>query len=737
MGATDVPALPPSRSPGAAPRSPLSARAFGTHLLIGELIGRGGMSRVYRGWVRGTGQEVAVKVLRDDLASRPDAVHRFVRERDLLQTVASPHVVQVHDLVIHGDELGIVMDLVPGGHLRRGVTFPCELGQAAELCAQIADGLAAVHAAGVIHRDLKPENVLVEHEPDGAVRLRLTDFGISRLVDSAALTQTQITGTPGYLAPEVAAGGKVTAAGDVYALGIMLYELCTGRQPFQAENPLLLVLAHTRQEPPRPLAMPDPLWSLLSGLLAKDPGARPTAAQAGRALRALSPELAGLPPCAVPATAPVDAVAPYTVPATRAVSPSPYGTGSLGARQGLAQAPGQGLAQGPGQGTDGYGSRQGAPGRPGPAGASGRPGPPTRSTPPGSFGPPPAGPGGTGALELSVGRAGRHSDPRTGRRTGSRPTPLVIGGSVLGALVLVVVAVLGLRALTAPEDPVIDLGPKPAATPTGSTVSRATAPADTPAPAAAVPSRRVVTGQNPRPSQARTSSPAPAVPVGEGPVSSPPTSSPVQPPVEPPGRPTLDRVARTADERHSSDGHASLAIGKVAAGSGQVASITVRYTATGGLGEGRQDVPLAQDRSATDYDVTVGRLTNGTEYAFTVEVCNSDRQCTTSQPVRFTPYGAPTLEKPTLAATGPGAKLTVTVKPVNRNANPGQTVCTVTVTGTPADTDAPTRQSVKSDGDTLTFTGKAATTYVAVESCATSDVADGTATSNSLPTAAA
>src|SRR5512135_1543509 len=127
------------------------------------------MSRVYRGWLRSNGAEVAVKVLRDDLASSPDAVQRFIRERDLLAAVAGPHVVRVHDLVVHGDEVGIVMDLVAGGHLRRAVTFPCPPAQAAELTAQIADGLAAVHATGVVHRDLKPENVLVDSDGAGVL----------------------------------------------------------------------------------------------------------------------------------------------------------------------------------------------------------------------------------------------------------------------------------------------------------------------------------------------------------------------------------------------------------------------------------------------------------------------------------------------------------------------------------------------------------------------------------------
>jgi serine/threonine-protein kinase len=206
-------------------------RPFGSQYLLGDLIGRGAVGRVYHAYQRDGGPDVAVKLLRDELTEQPEVVARFVRERQLLRLVDHPNVVRVHDLVVDGDRLGIVMDLVSGGDLRRAFPAECRPAQATGLVAQIADALACVHAAGVVHRDVKPENVLVEIGDDGQLRARLTDFGVSRLVGGTMTRVTSLIGTPGYLAPEVGGGGRAEAAADIYALGVMLFELCTGRPP--------------------------------------------------------------------------------------------------------------------------------------------------------------------------------------------------------------------------------------------------------------------------------------------------------------------------------------------------------------------------------------------------------------------------------------------------------------------------------------------------------------------------
>ena len=328
----------------------MEARPFGSRYLLGEVIGRGAMGRVYRAQVRSGGPDVAVKLLRDDLTTQPEVVGRFVQERDLLRAVAHPNVVAVRDLVVEGDELGIVMDLIPAGHLRRAVPPPVAPQVAVQLITQVADGLAAVHAAGVVHRDLKPENILVETLPSGERWLRLTDFGISRLIGNSSTNLTSVIGTPGYLSPEVALGVKASRASDVYALGVMLYEWCTGRPPFRAENAHALMRMHAEDPVPLPEGMPKVLRDLFSAMLAKDAASRPDAQQVAERLRAMAPELAGLEPFVVgeamltlvPGTRSIPALADAAVtqarvPAVAEFDPQPQTV--LGAAVGAAPQP--------------------------------------------------------------------------------------------------------------------------------------------------------------------------------------------------------------------------------------------------------------------------------------------------------------------------------------------------------------------------------------------------------------
>jgi serine/threonine-protein kinase len=247
--------------------------------VLGEALGTGAMGRVYSATVRETGRPVAIKILREDLSSDSELVARFVQERRALGAVRHPNVVSVHDLVVEGDRLGIVMDLVPGGDLRHAVRFPVGVGEALEMVGQIAAGLEAVHSADVIHRDLKPENILVDTTA-GQRQLRVTDFGVSRLVGQTLTRVTSLLGTPGYLAPEVTSGGRPTAKVDMYAIGAILFEMLTGRAPFAADNVMALLRAHAENPVPRPAGMPDELWAFVSSLLAKDPDGRPTAAEA-------------------------------------------------------------------------------------------------------------------------------------------------------------------------------------------------------------------------------------------------------------------------------------------------------------------------------------------------------------------------------------------------------------------------------------------------------------------------
>jgi serine/threonine-protein kinase len=236
------------------------------------------------------GETVAIKVLKEELASDADVVMRFLRERSVLLRLTHPNIVRVRDLVVEGDLLALVMDLVDGPDLHRYLreNGPLTPVAAALLTAQIADALAASHADGVVHRDLKPANVLLKQD-GGQMHPMLTDFGIARLADSPGLTRThEFVGTPAYVAPESAEGRPQTSAVDVYGAGILLYELVTGRPPFSGGSPLEVLHQHLSAEPRRPSTVPGPLWTVMERCLRKNPGERPSAENLARGLRVVA-----------------------------------------------------------------------------------------------------------------------------------------------------------------------------------------------------------------------------------------------------------------------------------------------------------------------------------------------------------------------------------------------------------------------------------------------------------------
>lgn len=272
-------------------------RQLGSKYILEDSIGRGAMGEVFRGHDQ-QGIALAFKVLHPDLSSDADIVGRFVKERGLLEAVKSPNLVGVVDLVVEGATLAIVMELVDGPDLRsylsqRGTLSPSEV---CRIGSGVAAGLAAVHGAGIVHRDIKPENVLMK-DVDGRAVPKLTDFGISSLVDTERARSTMLVGTPQYIAPEVSEGEDVTAASDLYALGIMLYELACGVTPFAGGSVMAVLRRHSDVAPGRPDSIPDELWDLISWLLNKQPGQRPpTSRQVATILDALAPTLANFPP---------------------------------------------------------------------------------------------------------------------------------------------------------------------------------------------------------------------------------------------------------------------------------------------------------------------------------------------------------------------------------------------------------------------------------------------------------
>ncbi len=234
---------------------------------VAELVGRGGMADVYRAHDRLLDRDVAVKVFRAD----PADLRRFRSEVSTLARLNHPNLVRLFDAGEHEQVPYFVLELVAGPTLARrlaeGALLPAEV---AELGTQLASALAYVHEAGIVHRDVKPSNILLT--PDQ--RALLSDFGVARLLDASAITATGVTvGSAAYLAPEQATGQDVTAAADVYALGLVLLEALTG-QPGFAGTPNEMLLARLSGPPTLP-DLPHPWAELLAAMLARDPQVRP------------------------------------------------------------------------------------------------------------------------------------------------------------------------------------------------------------------------------------------------------------------------------------------------------------------------------------------------------------------------------------------------------------------------------------------------------------------------------
>ncbi|MGW3654014.1 serine/threonine-protein kinase [Streptomyces sp. NPDC000878] len=277
------------------------ARKIGSRYTANQILGRGSAGTVWLG--EGPEGPVAVKLLREDLASDQELVGRFVQERTALLGLEHPNIVSVRDLVVDGNDLALVMDLVRGTDLRTRLDRERRLAPeaAVAIVADIADALAAAHAAGVVHRDVKPENVLLDMQgplgPGGSHPALLTDFGVAKLIDSPRRTRaTKIIGTPDYLAPEIVEGLPPRAAVDIYALATVLYELLAGFTPFGGGHPGAVLRRHvTETVVPLP-GIPEELWQLLVQCLAKAPASRLRASELGARLREQLPLLVGMPP---------------------------------------------------------------------------------------------------------------------------------------------------------------------------------------------------------------------------------------------------------------------------------------------------------------------------------------------------------------------------------------------------------------------------------------------------------
>ncbi|MDO8962888.1 MAG: Stk1 family PASTA domain-containing Ser/Thr kinase [Coriobacteriia bacterium] len=248
---------------------------FGRRYRVTERIGSGGMADVYKAVDETLGRTVAVKVMHAHYAADPDYVARFRQEAAAAANLSHPSIVNIYDFGVEGTPY-IVMELVRGTDLKavlrqRGVIDPT---QVAEYGAQVCSALGVAHGYGIIHRDIKPQNVVLQ--PDG--RVKVMDFGIARAVDSDATQTGSVLGTAQYVSPEQAQGRVLGPQTDLYSLGVVLYELSTGRLPFDGDTPVSVALKHVNDAPvpPRQLRpeIPPALEAVILKAMTKDPAHR-------------------------------------------------------------------------------------------------------------------------------------------------------------------------------------------------------------------------------------------------------------------------------------------------------------------------------------------------------------------------------------------------------------------------------------------------------------------------------
>jgi eukaryotic-like serine/threonine-protein kinase len=295
--------------------NPTEGTSLGTRYTLTTRIAVGGMGEVWAATDTVLDRTVAVKLLNPGLSQESDFVERFRAEARHTAALQHPNIATVFD---YGEDDGtayLVMELVPGQPLSQIIAdrAPLSAQETVAILIQAATALAAAHEGGVVHRDVKPANIMVT--PDGTAKL--TDFGISRAVDSVPLTQTgQVLGTAQYLSPEQALGQSATAASDIYALGVVGYEMLTGERPFDTGSVVSTALAHVNQPPPPlPETVPQGLADVISAAMAKAPADRPAnAAEMAHAL--------GMPSAAFASTAPVLPVPASISPATSGPSPT-------------------------------------------------------------------------------------------------------------------------------------------------------------------------------------------------------------------------------------------------------------------------------------------------------------------------------------------------------------------------------------------------------------------------------
>jgi hypothetical protein len=300
----------------------LVGRTLGQYRII-EQLGRGGMAEVYKAYQAALDRYVAVKVLHPLVGADEQFLARFQREAKAVAALRHPNIVQIHDFGHEADRYYMVMEFVEGQTLkhrldslqRAGTHMP--LDEVMRIMAEVCSALAYAHQRGMIHRDVKPANVLLSAEGHAV----LSDFGIAYMVEGTRYTLTGVIGTPDYMSPEQGMGQPVDARSDIYSLGVMLYEILTGRVPFSADTPMAVIFKHVQNPLPMPRsinpAISEAVERVVLKALSKNPDDRfATTGQMAEALRA-----------ALAAGAPAVEITPPSEPASTAVfGPRPVPT---------------------------------------------------------------------------------------------------------------------------------------------------------------------------------------------------------------------------------------------------------------------------------------------------------------------------------------------------------------------------------------------------------------------------
>jgi serine/threonine-protein kinase len=339
---------------------------------IDGFLKRGGMGSVYRGTHLLLNKPVAIKLIRPELVTSQDIVERFFREARAAAKLSHPNIVTVHDLGQTEDgTLYIIMEVVEGQSLKDLIVAegPWESGRALRFCRAVASALSLAHRNGIVHRDLKPQNIMVYRDSEGKESPKLLDFGIAKTLepDSPALTSTgMVLGTPHYMSAEQAKGMPADQRSDIYALGVILYEMLVGKVPFDDKSIPSILVKHLT-EPPRPPStlrgdIPREVETLVLRCLEKDPEKRfQTADDLGKALSTrldteshavLAPTVATVPPTeqltiesspgstgAGGASAARPAPVPFPPPLPAAESTRKMDSGTVRAREAQAPAP--------------------------------------------------------------------------------------------------------------------------------------------------------------------------------------------------------------------------------------------------------------------------------------------------------------------------------------------------------------------------------------------------------------